>query len=183
MYICENSYISEYFMLTKTQKQNLVKDLAERLAKIKAAVFADYTGLSVAKITELRRKLKAQNMEIKVAKKTLIDLAFKQAGVGEVNTKKMTGQIVLVLGYQDEIAPAKTVYEFGKTEEHIKILGGILNNKFFDGQTIISLAKLPSRQELLAKLAGSIASPLSGLINVLQGNLKNLVYVLSQIKK
>ena len=169
-------------MLTKIQKQNLVKDLAERLSKMKSAVFADYSGLSVAKMTELRRELKKQGVEIKVAKKTLIDLAFKKAGIKKVEAKKLMGQIVLVLGYQDEVAPAKILYNFGKGEEHLKILGGILNNDFIESQAIIDLAKLPSRQELLTKLVGSIAAPLSGMINVLQGNLRNLIYVLAQIK-
>ncbi len=170
-------------MLTKTQKQNLVKDLAERLAKIKAAVFADYTGLSVAKMTDLRKKLREQGIEIKVVKKTLIDLAVKKVNIENVDTKKMAGQVALIMGYGDEISPAKVLYNFAKTEEKIKILGGVLENRFIDIQRVLSLAILPSKQELLAKIVGSIAAPLAGLVNVLQGNLRNLVCVLSQIKK
>ncbi len=170
-------------MQTKAQKEELVKEISERLAKTKAAVFADYTGLSVAKITDLRRKLKAQNSELKVAKKTLIDLAFKKAGFDNVGSKKMTGQVAVAFGYQDEVAPAKTLYEFDKKGEQLKILGGILENKFIDALSVLNLAKLPSRQELLAKLVGSVAAPLSGLVNVLQGNLRGLVQVLSQIKR
>jgi len=173
-FICKN-------MLTKVKKQELIKDLKEKLTKITSAVFADYTGLNVAKMTELRRKLRNEEIEIKVIKKTLIDLGFKQAGVGNIDMKNMTGQIALVLGYQDEVAPAKILYNFAKSGEHLKILGGILENKFIDSQTVISLAKLPSKQELLAKLVGSIAAPMSGMINVLEGNLRGLVYVLSQI--
>ncbi len=170
-------------MLTKNQKHDLVKDLKERLSKIKSAVFADFTGLSVAKMTELRRKFRQEGVEMKVAKKTLIDLAAKEANIENVETKKMTGQIVFALGYEDEIAPAKILHSFAKTEEKLKVLGGIFEKKFVDAKTVISLAMLPSKQELLARAVGSIASPLSGLVNVLQGNLKNLIYVLSQIKQ
>ena len=170
-------------MLTKPQKQNLVKDLAERLAKIKAAVFADYTGLSVAKMTDLRKKLREQGIEMKVAKKTLIDLAIKEVNIENVDIKKMAGQVALIMGYGDEISPAKILYNFAKTGEKIKILGGVLENKFIDASGVLGLAKLPSKQELLAKAVGSIAAPLAGLVNVLQGNLRNLVYVLSQIKQ
>ncbi|TSC52979.1 MAG: large subunit ribosomal protein L10 [Parcubacteria group bacterium LiPW_39] len=170
-------------MLTRKQKQELLEKLGEKLAKMKAAVFADYTGLTVAKMTELRRKLKGQNAEIKVVKKTLLDLALKNKGWEKIEPKKMSGQLALIIGYEDEVAPSKVVYNFSKTDEHLKILGGIFNNDFISGEGIISLAKLPSRQELLAKAVGSLAAPLSGMVNVLQGNLRGLVYVLSQIRK
>ena len=160
-----------------------MKKLSEQLVKMKAAVFADYTGMSVAKLTELRRKLRVKDVELKVAKKTLIDIALKGAGIEKIDTKKMAGQIAVIMGYSDEVAPAKTIYEFDRKGEQIKILGGILEKNFIDAQGVLSLAKLPSRQELLAKAVGSIAAPLTGMVNVLQGNLRGLVQVLSQIKK
>jgi len=170
-------------MQTKQQKELLVKEIAERLARTKAAVFADYTGLSVIKLTELRRKLLAQSGELKVAKKTLIDLSFKQGGIAGVDTKNMKGQVMMAFGYQDEVAPAKILNDFAKNNEHLKILGGILENKFIDRMSVISLAKLPSKQELLGQLVGTIAVPMSGMLNVLQGNLRGLVRVLSQINR
>ena len=168
-------------MQTKQQKQQLVKEISERLARIKAAVFADYTGLSVAKLTELRRKLLTESGELKVAKKTLIDLTFKQGGISGVDTKNMKGQIAVAFGYQDEVGPAKILNDFAKKNEQLKILGGILENKFIDKISVINLAKLPSKQELLGQLVGTIAAPMSGMLNVLQGNLRGLVRVLSQI--
>jgi large subunit ribosomal protein L10 len=170
-------------MQTRSQKEIIVKDLADKLGKIKAAVFADYTGMSVAKLTELRRKLREKNADLKVAKKTLIDLAAKKAGLEKIDTKNMTGQVAVIMGYDDEVTPAKTIFEFDKKSEKIKFLGGILENNFIDAQGVLSLAKLPSKQELLAKAVGSIAAPLSGMVNVLQGNLRGLIQVLSQIKK
>lgn len=170
-------------MQTKTQKQEVVKDLTDKFKKTKAVVFADYTGMSVARLTELRRKLRTKDNELKVAKKTLIDLAVKNAGITNLDARKMTGQMAVIMGYGDEVAPAKTIFEFDKKGEQIKILGGILENNFIDAQGVLSLAKLPSKQELLAKAVGSIAAPLTGMVNVLQGNLRGLVQVLSQIKK
>lgn len=170
-------------MQTKKQKENIVKDLVEKLKKTKAAVFADYTGLSVAKLMAFRRKLKAENAEIKVAKKTLINLALKQADLPVAETKKMSGQVALVMGYEDEISPAKASFAFTRGNENFKILGGILENKFIEAAQVLSLAKIPGRQELLGKLVGSIASPMSGMVGVLQGNLRGLVRVLSQINK
>lgn len=170
-------------MQTRKQKEVLVKDLSDKIKKMKSAVFADYSGLSVAKMTELRGKLREQKAEIKVAKKTLIDLALKESGQKETEPKKMSGQVAIVMGYEDEIAPAKVSFSFSKTDDHFKILGGILENRYIDREAVMSLAKLPSRQELLAKMVGSMASPMTGMLSVLQGNLRNLVYVLGQIKK
>jgi len=87
----------------------------------------------------------------------------------------------VAFGYQDEVAPAKILNDFAKNNEHLKILGGILENKFIDKMSVISLAKLPSKQELLGQLVGTIAAPMSGMLNVLQGNLRGLVRVLSII--
>lgn len=169
-------------MLTKEQKKTLLESLAEKISKMKSAVFADYTGLDVAKMTQLRRKLREQGIELKVAKKTLIDLAFKNQGIEGVDTKKMPGQIAVMMGFQDEVAPAKIAYAFGKANENLKILGGVLEGNVLDAAAVLDLAKLPSKKELLAKAVGSIGAPLSGMVNVLQGNLRGLVQVLSQIK-
>lgn len=153
------------------------------MAQMKAAVFTDYTGLSVAKMSDLRRALKEQNAELKVVKKTLLDIIFRKRGLEKIEPKKMPGQLAIVWGYGDEVSPSRIVYDFSKKNEHLKILGGILNNNFVNGEKIISLAKLPSRQELLAKAVGSLAAPLSGIVSVLQGNLRGFVYLLSQIKQ
>jgi len=86
------------------------------------------------------------------------------------------------MGYGDQTAPAKTLYEFSKTNEKLKILGGILENNVLSIPQVLSLAQLPSKQELLAKAVGSISAPPRNLVNVLQGNIRNLINVLSQIK-
>jgi len=168
-------------MQTKAQKETIVKDLTDKLKKIKSAVFADYAGLSVVKLTKLRRELRGQGVDIKVIKKTLVDISLKNAGINDADAKKMPGQLAVITGYDDEVAPAKIVYGFSRKEDKLKILGGILNNAFIDAAGIVGLAKLPSRPELLGKLVGTIAAPMSGMLNVLQGNMRGLVQVLSQI--
>lgn len=170
-------------MQTRQQKEQIVEEIGESLTKAKAAVFVDYTGLSVAKLTELRRQLLAQAAELKVAKKTLIDISFKQSGIADIDTKNMAGQVAVVLGYRDEVSPAKILNDFSRKNEQLKILGGMLESKFIDKLKVISLAKLPSKQELLGRVVGVVAAPLSGLVNVLRGNMSGLVRVLSQIQK
>ena len=168
---------------TKQQKQKIVEELKEKIDKQKVIVFFDFTGLKVKDLSNLRKKLKKENGELKVAKKTLLAIAFKELNESIAkNIKKLTGEIALVFGYQDIILPAKTLWQFSRDFPNLKILGGFVENDFKAADEIIALAQLPSREELLAKLVGSIASPMSGFVNVLQGNIRNFVYIISQIK-
>ena len=167
--------------LTKAQKQKIIADLKDKIAKQKAMVLIGITGLKVKDISDLRKKLKTEEGNLKVVKKTLIEKAFKENNL-EFDKNKYKEEIALVLGFKDEILPAKTVYQFGLANEKVKILGGFLEGKFKEAEEIIALAQLPTKEGLLAKLVGSIASPISGLINVLQGNIKGLITVLARAK-
>ena len=167
--------------LTKAQKQKIIVDLKDKIAKQKAMVLIGITGLKVKDISDLRKKLKTEEGNLKVVKKTLIEKAFKENNL-EFDKNKYKEEIALVFGFKDEILPAKTVYQFGLANEKLKILGGFLEGKFKEAEEIIALAQLPTKEGLLAKLVGSIASPISGLINVLQGNIKGLITVLARAK-
>jgi len=168
--------------LTKAQKQKILEDLKDKIAKQKAMIFVDFTGLKVKDLSNLRKKLKAANSELKVAKKTLLGLVFKKAGL-EIETKKMKGEIALIFGYNDGLSLAKMIYQFAEANPNLKILGGFFEKKFQEAEEIITLAQLPTREELLVKLVGTIFAPVSNLVNVLQGNIKGLIYALGAIKK
>jgi len=171
-------------MITKDSKKEIIKDLVDRLSRHKAIVFFDYTGLSVDKFEELRKKLREEGISCNVVKKTLIDLSLEKAGLKiPEKIKKVPGQIALVLGYEDEIIPAKILYNFAKENSEIKIVAGVIQGNYLENEAIIKLAQLPSKEELLVKLIGSISGPIYGLLNVLQGNLRKLVFVLNNIKK
>ncbi len=167
--------------LTKKQKQKILIDLEEKIAKQKAMIFVDFSGLKVKDLYNLRKKLKEVGNELKVTKKTLIEIAFKKTKI-EFDRKNLSGQAALVFGYKDEILPAKIVYQFSFDHSNLKILGGFIENKFRSTEEIIALAQLPSKEELLAKLVGSIKAPISNLVNVLQGNIKGLIFVLAKAK-
>jgi large subunit ribosomal protein L10 len=167
---------------TKAKKEEVVKELGAKLAKQKALVFADFKGLKVKDLSNLKKKLKSVVSEFKVAKKTLMAVAFEDQKIN-VDPKNMAGEIALILGYNDEVAPAKTVYEFSKTNEHIKIIGGYLNGQSLSMEEVVLLAKLPSKEQLLANLVGSLSQPMRGFAQVLNGNLRGLVIALSEIQK
>ncbi len=170
--------------LTKEQKKKTIEDLKKNLDKKKSIVFIDFSKIKSKDIFALRKKLKAANCVLKVAKKTLLGIAFgKESPLWNKAKENIFGQLAVVFGFKDEIAPAKIIGQFSKENENIKILGGIFENKFIDKKEVIVLSNIPPREELLARLTGSIASPLSGLVNVLQGNIRGLINVLSKINK
>jgi large subunit ribosomal protein L10 len=168
-------------MLNKEQKIKIVDELADRFKRQKMALFGDFHGVPVAKSQDLRRQLKKADAELKVAKKTLLNLALKKAGI-EFDTKKLEGELAVIWGFGDEVMPAKIAYKFSRLNAAFKLLGGILGGKILNADEAVSLARLPSKEELLTKLVWTLQSPIRGLANVLQGNIKNLVVILSKIK-
>jgi len=168
---------------TKQQKQEAIKILEEGIKGSKGVVFANFQGLDVPSMEELRRSCRENDIDILVAKKTLVKLALEKAGLKDVDTKTFEGGLATLMGRGDEVSSARTINDFAKSHDVVKIFGGILEGKFIDETGIKSLANLPSRDELLAKVVGSINAPVSGFVNVLAGNLRNLVYVLNAVKE
>lgn len=166
---------------SRQQKEETLKTLKEKLAQAKSVVFASFAGLKAKEIEDLRSRVRKEGMTYTVAKKTLMKKAFDEAGVAGTNPKSLTGSIGTLFG-QDEVSGAKLLDTFRKDHEALKLLGGILENKFVDAAGVLALAKLPGKQELLAKLAGTLQAPISGFVNVLAGNLRNLLNVLGAIK-
>ena len=144
-------------MLSKTKKAEILKDLKEKIARQKTMVFVDFTGLKVKDFSNLRKKLKAAGNELKVAKKTLMGIVFKEAKL-EAEIKKLPGEVALVFGYQDVVSPAKIVYQFAEANPNLKILGGFLENKIRTAEEIVVLAQIPSKEELLAKFVQLLLS-------------------------
>ena len=169
-------------MITKEKKQEIIKDLADKFSRQKSVVFFDYTGLKVNQAQKLRGKLREEEIDCQASKKTLIGLALKKAGLKGIDAKNLPGQIGLVFGYKDEVMPAKILYDFSKENENIKILSGFAQEEYLENEAIMGLAKLPSKQELLSRLVGSVSSPLSGLVNVLRGNLRGLIHIFKNLK-
>ena len=173
--------------LTCEQKQKIITELQDLLAKQKGMVFIDFSGVKAKEVLNLRKKLKKENCLLKVSKKTLLRLAFKNSKIPLwQRIDEVPGQLGVVFGFEDELTPAKVTYEFSKENENLKILAGVIRNEGYEYLTqegIITLAKLPSREELLAKFVGTVSSPIFNFVNVLKGNIKGLIFTLSAIKK
>lgn len=175
----------KFMAKTKTQKQKTIKDLKEKIAAQKASVFIDFSGVDSKTLFKLRGALKKEEGCLMVVKKTLLRKVLDALGEEELTKKvdEVEGQLAVAFGFSDEIAPSRICYNAQKENENIKILGGILGKEYQSGDRVLALAQLPSKQELLARLVGSLASPVSRVVYVLKGNLSNLVCALSEIQK
>lgn len=136
-----------------------VKKLVSKFENAKAVVFVDYRGISVNEDTELRRFAKSSGVEYFVAKNRLVQLALKEVGITADFGTMLEGTTSFVVGYEDGVAPSKTVYEFGKKINKLEIKGGYVDGEIADKSLIESLAKLPSREELLGQIAYGLLSP------------------------
>jgi large subunit ribosomal protein L10 len=158
-----------------TANLDIIKD---KIASAKSAVIVEYAGTSVNDQTELRRKLKEAGGEFIVAKNTLLNL-----GLGEKPEFKeaLNGMNALVVSYDDEVAAVKVVFDFHKETEKLVVKAGLLDDQPLDAAGVEQLSKIPSKNELVAKLIGSLNSPATGLVNVMKAGTRDLVYVLKAV--
>ncbi len=167
---------------TKQQKQEHLEDLTNRLGTAKAAVFANFQGLTVPETEALRKECRDNNVTVIASKKTLLRNALANAG-HDVDTKAFEGGVAAIFGNEDEVAAAQIVANFAKDHEVVTIFGGVLEGNYIDAAKVTELSKLPSKQQLLGQLVGTLNAPISGFANVLAGNIRGLVTVLNGIKE
>ncbi|MCR4428996.1 MAG: 50S ribosomal protein L10 [Caldiserica bacterium] len=161
------------------KKFEQLKEIRGALKGSSAVYFLDYQGLNVADISALRRKLKEARAEFKVAKNTLLKIALDEVGLDA--SPILRGPTGVLLTMEDPVAPLKVLMEFAKEKEAIKPKGGFLEGKFFDGSQMKELSRLPSKNELLAQILGSLQAPIQGLLWALEGPISNLVFTLQAI--
>jgi len=168
-------------MLTRTQKEKIVEDLAKKFTEEKIAIFTKVYKIPISKLDELRRGLKKIGAELKIGKKTLLKRSLEKAGV-TLDLKKLEGELGVIFGYENQVETAKVAQKFKRVNETFQILAGLLEKKVISATDVVALAKLPTREQLLAMLAGTLVSPLRNFLNVLHGNQRKLVVVLNKIK-
>lgn len=162
-------------------KENLVAEFAEKLKLAKAAFLADYRGLDVEQANALRRKLQAVGVEYRVVKNTLLRIAAKGTDTACLD-EYLKGPTSIALANDDPVAPAKALVEFAKLNNVFELKAGMLNGKLLSVDDIKALADLPSREQLLAKMLGSMSAPASNFVGVLAAVPRTFVQVLAAIK-
>lgn len=166
---------------TKEQKQAQVDVLLEHMKSAKSAVFANFQGLTVPETEELRAQCRENNIIFTASKKTLLQRVFDEMNI-DGDVQKYVGGVGIAFGMEDEVAPAQIVAKFAKDHDVVTLFGGMLEGSYISDEKVAALSELPSKQQLYAKLVGSLNSPMSGFANVLAGNMRGLVTVLGAIK-
>ncbi|MCI8486779.1 MAG: 50S ribosomal protein L10 [Clostridia bacterium] len=152
------------------QKEEDVKKLAEQMKNAKVILLTDYRGINVADVTKLRTDLRSTKADYKVIKNNIIKRALEANGESGLNDL-LEGPTALVMGEEDYLEPLKAIYGFSKVNDFYKIKGGIIEGKVMSTEELITLAKLPSRQELLGMLAGALL-----------GNISKVAVALDQVR-
>ncbi len=166
--------------MKKTEKAEVVNEIEEKLKKAVSAVLTDYRGLNVNDLAELRGELRKEGVEYKVYKNTLMKRAVEKADLAELATH-LNGPTALAFSFDDPVAAARLVAGYAKTNKALKIKAGLFEGRVLGAAEMKILATLPPREVLLAKLAGTLNAPISGLVNTLQGPLRGLAMTLGQV--
>lgn len=171
-------------MATKAFKEEKVKEISEFISKSKVAIVTDYRGLTVAEITDLRRQLQKEGAEYTVVKNTLAKLAIKDTSYDGL-AKFLEGPSAVVFGFQDQVSPAKVLTQYIKKAKktELELKGGVLEGKVLSANEVVQLSELPSKEELYAKMLGSMNSPASGIVNVVNGVARSLVIAMDGVRK
>ncbi len=167
--------------VTREEKAEMLKGLIDQFSRSKTVIFSDYRGIKVKDLSALRRSLRKTGSEMKVAKKTLIRLAAKENKIESLDDKAMEGSVAVTFSYEDELSGLKALFQFSKTNDKLKLLGGVINGQVVSADIVKQYAKLPSRQELLAKLVGVSQAPISGFVSLLNNVIAGFVRALKAI--
>lgn len=168
--------------MNRDQKTDVVSELNETFSKAKFAVVADYRGLKVTELEKLRKNLRENDAQIRVAKNTLLRLAVQGTaceGLGD----SFTGTTAVAVGFTDPVGPAKALAAFAKEFNAFSIRSAVLEGSMLSAEDVAALSKLPSREELLAKLLGTMAAVPTGFVRVLSAVPQKLLYALAAVKE
>ena len=162
-------------------KKTVVADIKDKFDRAKCVVLVDYRGLTVAEDTALRNEFRKNGCEYAVLKNTMIDLAVKEQGWEGDMKPHLNGPTAVAFGINDPAAPAKIIKKFIADKKKMTVKCGIVDKQYIDVKGVDALAELPSREVLIAKLLGSMNAPISGLVSVLGGTVRKLLYALNAV--
>lgn len=168
-------------MMKRSEKDVLLKEITESAKAAKALVFSNFKGVAVKDLSAIRGELRKSGSRFQVMKKTLLNIALRDAGIA-VDARKLEGQVGVAFS-TDEVSAAKAIADYMKANKDLKlsIVGGALEGKSLSADEVKALAKLPSKDELRGVLAGTLQAPITGFVRALSGNLSGLVRVLNAV--
>jgi large subunit ribosomal protein L10 len=159
------------------QKAHAIEEIAESLQRAQLAVLTDYRGLKVGDLQALRSTLRPFGAQFHIAKNTLTRLAAERAGI-EGLEPMLEGPLALLLAYDDVVGASKAITDFARTSRILTVKAGVLNSRVISAADVEALASMPSREVLLGKLLGMLASPMVRTVGVLSAPSRSLAYVM-----
>lgn len=168
--------------MPKQEKIDVVTDVKERALRAKSIVVTDYRGITVKDMTELRTKLRNEDVEYKIVKNRLLKIALREAGLPTMD-EYLKGTTAIAFGMKDPISPAKVLVAYAKDNDKLKVIGGQMDNELLDAAALVTLSQMPSREVLLSRFVGSLASPVQKLAFGLNQVVCKVVYALDAVAR
>jgi large subunit ribosomal protein L10 len=171
-------------MITKSKKVQVQAELVEKFKRVSGFYIVDFKKMKVSEMIRLRRELKKSNLDMKVAKNTLIDRALKEVGgFPELDDSVLRGETGIVFGYDDPVVPARILKEQVDKFEKPKFKGAILEGQAFGADSLKLLAGLPTKKDIYAGIVGSLSSPISGIVGSINAVMRDLASLVEEVAK
>lgn len=170
-------------MVTKQQKQEVLAVLTEKLKDTKGLYLVDYKGMTAAESVALRREFRSVGGELKIAKNTLIRRALKEVGGFDIPDEQIVGQTAIAFGYKDAIAPSKIIKRVADKDKKLTLKAAVIEGQVFGGDQLDTISNLPSREDLIAGILGSLQSPISGIVGSINALMRDVASLVEEVAK
>lgn len=169
--------------MKKSEKEQIVADVREKISRAKGMFFTDYSGITVEQATELRREFRKSGIDYKVVKNTLARKALESVTGYDGIYQSLAGPTGIAFSYDDPVTPAKIIKKFHDKNAKLSCKVCVIDKQVFDGAKLDELSKLPSRAEIVASILGCIQAPISGIVGSINAVFRDLVGVIDAIEK
>lgn len=169
--------------MKREEKAKIISEISEKISKAKGIVLADFTKMTVAEVNELRRELKNAGVDYKVVKNTLLRIAMENVGGYDGLFKYLEGPTAVAFGYDDSSLPVKLIKKVRSKFDKPLVKAIFIDGQVYDGSKLDELANLPSKNDIIAGIIGSISAPANGIVWALNFVLSELVFVIDAVAK
>ena len=169
--------------MKRSEKEQIIAEVKGKIERAKGMYFADFTGISVEQVNELRREFRKANVDFQVVKNTLARKALESVTGYDNVIDKLVMPTSIAFGYDDPVSPARIMKKFREKNDKLKVKVCVVETQVFEGSQLDQIAKLPSRGEIVASILGSIQSPISGVVGAIGAIMRDLVNIIDAIEK
>jgi large subunit ribosomal protein L10 len=169
--------------MNKDEKSGIISEVKEMIENSSAIYLTDYSGITVADISTIRNEFRKEGVHYKVIKNTLFKRALDEAGKYDKLADHLEGMTGYAFASTNPVAPAKIIKKYNDTSQKLSLKACYIENEYFDGKRLTEIASLPSKNDIIAGIMGSLSSPASGIVGTINAVISNLVSVIDQISK